>query len=166
MRRALQNDRSGAVYVEFIIAFLPLLVFFSSLVQLAVLQTADLVTKHAATVAARAAVVVLPDDPKFYGGEQKNQASGQRLSDIQMAATIPLTAIDPDPVVAVKFPSSASGTDSRSSFGNEDTVFVRVEYTHTCSVPIGNVVVCGADRTRQLVGVAAMPNQGAAFDYP
>jgi Flp pilus assembly protein TadG len=162
----LRRDSRGAVYVEFLIAFLPLLVFFSSLVQLTVLQTADIVTKHAAVTAARAAVVVLPDDPKYYDGATVNHAEGQRLSDIQLAAMIPLTAIDPDPRVQLTFPSSATGTDDRSAFGPHDTVNVRVAYTYKCAIPIGNVLACGPSRTKQLVGLASMPNQGANFEYP
>jgi Flp pilus assembly protein TadG len=162
----LRRDARGAVYVEFLIAFLPLYVFFSALVQLTVLQTADIVTKHAATTAARAAVVVLPDDPKYYSGTELNHAEGQRMSDIQLAATIPLTAIDSDPKVQVTFPSSATGTDNRTVFGTHDTIYVRVAYTYPCSIPIGNVLACGPSSTKQLVGVAAMPNQGANFEYP
>lgn len=165
-RALLGRDVRGAVYVEFLIAFMPLFAFFSGLVQLAVLQTADIVVKHAATVAARAAVVVLPDDPKFYGGAELNHAEGQRLSDIQLAATIPLTAIDADPRVQVTFPSSETGTDNLTAFDTHDTVYVRVAYTYACAIPLGNVLACGPGRVKNLVGVATMPNQGANYDYP
>lgn len=162
---SMRRDQRGAVMVEFIIAFMPMFLMFSGLLQLGLLQTADVITKHSAVVAARAAAVVLPDDPKFYGGATLNEASGQRLSDIQLAATIPLTAIDPDPVVQVSFPSTPTGTDNRTTFAPYDTVITRVAYTYHCTIPIGNVLACGADRTRQIVGVAEMPNQGANFDY-
>jgi Flp pilus assembly protein TadG len=163
--RSLRTDRDGAVFVEFLIAFMPLFLFFSSLVQLIVLETADIVTKHAATVAARAAIVVLPDDPQYYDSTPVNRAEGRRLSDIQAAARVPLTALDPDPTFTLTFPSAPGASDNRTQFRDDDMVRVRIAYAHRCGVPIGNVLVCGAQRTRQLTGEAAMPNQGANYDY-
>ena len=54
---ARQSDHratTGAVYVEFLIAFMPLFVFFMSLVQLAYVEAANIVVKHAAVMATRA----------------------------------------------------------------------------------------------------------------
>ena len=64
---------SGAVFVEFLIAFLPVYVFFLCLVQLAILFAVSLVTEHAATSAARAAAVVIGDDASRYGQERPHQ---------------------------------------------------------------------------------------------
>lgn len=161
-----RRGESGVVYVEFLIAFLPLFVFFSGLVQLGALELANLVVKHAAVTAARAAIVVLPDDPAFYDQVPVNRAEGKRLSDIQRAATMPLSAIDSSPQVKVRFPTSAGGTDTRTSFRWHDLVRVRVEYTCPCRIPIGGPVACGLAGTRLLTGEAAMPNQGANYDYP
>lgn len=69
MTQTLVGDCSGIVFVEFLLAFVPLWVFFLCLVQLALLARADLIVKHAADAAARSAAVVLPDDPNEYGGE-------------------------------------------------------------------------------------------------
>lgn len=68
---ALIDDEGGVVFVEFLVAFLPLWVFFLSVVQLAFVSHADLVVRHAADSAARSAAVVLPDDPAAYGGSPK-----------------------------------------------------------------------------------------------
>src|SRR5258708_36207326 len=90
------GDRRGAVYVEFLIAFLPVLVFFSALFQLGMVQIADLVTEHAAVVAARAAIVILPDDAIYYDDVPENNLSGKdnrRRSDIEEAARMALSAI-------------------------------------------------------------------------
>lgn len=65
----LVSDQSGIVFVEFLIAFVPLWVFFLCVIQVAFTAQADLVVKHSADSAARSAVVVLPDDPSEYGGE-------------------------------------------------------------------------------------------------
>ncbi|MGD8825034.1 MAG: hypothetical protein PVI24_08655, partial [Myxococcales bacterium] len=66
---ALAEDCSGVVFTEFLVAFVPLWIFFLCLVQLAWVARADLIVKHAADSAARSAAVVLPDDPDEYGGE-------------------------------------------------------------------------------------------------
>ena len=62
-------DQRGVIFVEFLIAFVPLWAFFLCVVQLAFIARADLMVRHAADSAARSAVVVLPDDPNEYGGE-------------------------------------------------------------------------------------------------
>lgn len=158
------GDSRGSVYLEFLIAFLPMLLLFSGLLQLSVLQIADLVTKHAAVTAARAAMVVLPDDPNYYG-IQENQIAGARLDDITTAAVASLSAIDPSPQVQVTFPSRPGGTDNRSSVGEHDVVLTQVHYTFPCRIPIGNLLVCGAAGEKTLMGEAAMPNQGTNEAY-
>ena len=57
----------GAVYVEFLIAFLPVLIFFMCLWQMSRLYTAGLAVQHAAVTAARSGAVILADDPARYG---------------------------------------------------------------------------------------------------
>ena len=62
-------DQRGVVFLEFLIAFVPMWAFFLCIVQLAFITHANLMVKHSADSAARSAVVVLPDDPNEYGGE-------------------------------------------------------------------------------------------------
>lgn len=85
--RRRRKREAGAVYVEFLVAFPIMLMFFLCLTQLGLIYTANLSVEHAATRAARAAVVVLPDRPDRYGGDPINQ-------------------IDPEPAE----PSSAPGS--------------------------------------------------------
>jgi Flp pilus assembly protein TadG len=66
---SLIEDQRGVVFLEFLIAFVPLWTFFLCVVQLAFITQASLMVKHSADAAARSAVVVLPDDPNEYGGE-------------------------------------------------------------------------------------------------
>ena len=58
-----KRGSSGAIFVEVLVAIIPVLVFFFGLLQLALLYTARLVVRHAAQRAVRSAVVVLEDDP-------------------------------------------------------------------------------------------------------
>lgn len=64
-------DRRGVVFLELLVAFVPMWTFFLCILQLAFIGHADLIVKHSADSAARSAAVVLPDDPNEYGGEAK-----------------------------------------------------------------------------------------------
>lgn len=77
-RRSL-GDR-GAVYVEFLIVFMPLFLLFLAVCQLALLAAARLVVQHAALSGARSAIVVLEDDPNRYGRAPRGSLSNGRAS--------------------------------------------------------------------------------------
>jgi len=84
-RRA--RGTEGAVYVEFLIVFMPLFTFFMCMVQLALLEGAGLVVQHAANRGARAAIVVSDDDPANYPGDRnpnqrKINGCNGRMSDV------------------------------------------------------------------------------------
>jgi hypothetical protein len=71
----LVGDTRGVVFIEFIIAFVPIFVLFLGVVQLALLSVANLVVQHAAVAGARAASVVLDDDPRYYDGAARGDVS-------------------------------------------------------------------------------------------
>lgn len=165
-RPTLERDARGAVYVEFLIAFLPLLVFFECLVQLAGLITAKLVVAHAASCGARAASVVVWDDPKYYSNVEPGSATGQRRDDIEKAVAIPLRAVKSIVKMKVTMPSGDGAGDDRTSYGADDVVRVRVEATYRCMVPLASHLVCGlVTGRRTLTAEAAMPGQGAEYKY-
>ena len=165
-RKSLRSDRRGAVYVEFLIVFLPLFVMFMSLVQLAFVEIANLVTKHAAVAACRAAIVVLPDNPQYYSKGDVNRAEGDRLDAITAAAKARLLAVSVNPNVAVTFPSGAEGTDSKTAFAAGDTVRVQLAFDYPCRIPIGSRFVCNfLTLHKKLKAEAAMPLQSAAYKY-
>ena len=87
LARPLHADLRGVVFLEFLIAFVPVWTFFLCLVQLAFITHANLMVKHSADSAARSAVVVLPDDPNEYGGEAEMSVDRGRVtaSDISRA---------------------------------------------------------------------------------
>lgn len=74
--RSLVEDTSGAVYVEFILSFIPLLLLFLGIVQMGMLYSAALVVQHAAVTATRAAAVVLDDNPSRYDGQTRLTVTG------------------------------------------------------------------------------------------
>lgn len=77
---ALLSDTGGAVYVEFLLAFIPLFFLFLGMVQMGLMYGADLAVRHAAVNAARAAMVVIDDDPQGYDGEGRRsfESDGNR----------------------------------------------------------------------------------------
>lgn len=72
MRRRFADD-SGLVYLEFLLAIVPVLLVFLGTVQLALSAAAQLVVRHAAVCAVRSAIVVLDDDPEHYNGAARGQ---------------------------------------------------------------------------------------------
>lgn len=72
-RRSLIEDERAAVYVEFLVVFWPLFFLFLGTMQIGMAMSADLALQHSADMAARSAIVVLPDDPQFNGDNAKNE---------------------------------------------------------------------------------------------
>ncbi len=72
---ALACDERGVVYVEFLLAFFPLLILFFSVCQLALIASARLVVEHAAQSAVRSAIVILDEPPGAFGGAPRGDLS-------------------------------------------------------------------------------------------
>ena len=87
-RLGLFRDQSGVVLLEFLIAFVPLWTLFVCAVQLAFIAQASLIVKHAADSAARAAIVVLPDDPNEYGGEPQMSVARNSTASPELAVAL------------------------------------------------------------------------------
>lgn len=95
----------GVVYVEVLIALLPLLLTFLGICQLSLLYGAKMIVQHAATRGARAAMVVLEDAPGHYdhvergdltaGSGDADQGAGARSAAIRAAAYHPLAVLAP-----------------------------------------------------------------------
>lgn len=149
----LTADRRGAVYVEFLVIIIPLLTFFCCLVQLADMQAAKLIVHHAAYRAARAAVVIYPDDPKHNEGPT-------RRSEVEAAAKRVLYAKKQLSAAEVDF-GAEPGAPSPG-----DRVDMRVSATYTCHWPIANHIVCGLGTgTSRLEASVTMPYQAARYAY-
>ena len=68
--KQLRVREDGVVYAEFLMAFTPFFLLFLGIIQTAFIATGAIVVQTAASKAARAAMVVLPDDPFFYKQEK------------------------------------------------------------------------------------------------
>jgi Flp pilus assembly protein TadG len=86
--RCLLRDLRGVVFLEFLIAFIPVWSFSLCIFQLALIARANLIVKHSADAAARSAAVVLPDDPAEYGGEPEMSIGRNRLNGSDLVSAL------------------------------------------------------------------------------
>jgi Flp pilus assembly protein TadG len=153
----LARDRRGAVYVEFLTVFFPILTFFLSLVQFAFLQTAAIVVQHAAMRGVRVMVTTIYDNPDYYNGDGQGVASPNRIAPALEAAQIPLAGLGNMSSAVVKL--------DKPTYGRNDVVTMTVEYEFICRVPLGRIAVCGPSSRKKLYGQASLPAHGAEFIY-
>jgi Flp pilus assembly protein TadG len=150
----LARDTRGAVFVEHAVVAVPVALLALCTWSAVELCAGDLLVRRAAGAAARAAVVVLPDDPAYYAGVPVDEFSGARQTEIELAAALVLAA--------------------SSNFAEKPRVEVSGAVLHqslsvTVSAPfrcIGGLlnVVCGG-RGRVLSAEASLPYQGASYLY-
>jgi Flp pilus assembly protein TadG len=151
---ALRRDERGAVFVEKLIVYLPLLLAFFLSWELSEVAAAKLVVQRASSAAGRAAVVVLPDDPVFYEGEETDSFDGRRREDVELAAGMVLSAI---PQLSSDFVVSLAGTPQKN-----DRLEVTVEATYECGAV---ALICGADGTLSLSAVTSHTYHGARYVF-
>lgn len=106
IRRTRQRER-GAVYVETLVCLVPVLTLFFCAAQLALLGAGRLVVYHAAARGARAAIVLLEDDPARHGGAPRGDLTAPGTGQSEGLRS-QLRASAPDMPVASG--SSAEGT--------------------------------------------------------
>jgi Flp pilus assembly protein TadG len=157
--RGLLTSTGGWVTLEHTVLFPVLFLVVMTFIQLGLMEVGSLTTSHAAVSAARAASVILADDPREYDGVPVGVAAGRRLEDVTEAARLPLTTVTRRPQVTVSFPD-------RTTFREGDPVRVRVALEFPCDVAVGRWLVCGARPTYRILREATMPYQGAGYTYP
>ncbi len=69
----LLRNETGAAYTEMLVCFMPMFTLITCLIQMALMNVAHLIVAHSAVLAARAAVVVLPDTATCYSDNPPNQ---------------------------------------------------------------------------------------------
>jgi hypothetical protein len=152
----LVRDSRGAVSVEYLAAFLPMMFFFASVWQLMDLYAAQLIVQRAASAAGRAASVVLPDDPYYYDGTPIGAMEGQRRAQIELAASLVLDAslrMLAEPEVEVEGAADHGPLTARITAGFQ-------------CIPGWSVFVCGIDARRTLRASARYPYHSATYSYP
>lgn len=180
---SLRRDTRGAVYVEFLIAFMPVFVFFLCLLQLALLFSAKLLVEHSSVAGVRAAAVVFADERGPYGEAtpQTNVISTERRDVVRGAVLIALAPMILDDTVVsvgVTYPGPGKAgekdapLDSPIPFRNGNgMVRVRVDTFVVCKIAIANLIACDALgssslRVKKIPAESAFPYQGASYEYP
>lgn len=187
-RACVWRDRRGAVFVEFLIAFLPVQIFFLCLIQSAILYSVRLVTEHAAVNGARAAAVVIPDDRARYNGEREHDLPerGARRDDVRAAVLLTMAPVILNGLVQsveVIYPEPnrpdgplRTGTLRYTAMTDQsvEKVRVRVQVECACRIGFASMIVCPSVTqgitsflvpTRTVRAEAIFPYQGASYDY-
>jgi Flp pilus assembly protein TadG len=153
----LKDDR-GAVYIEFIVAIVPMLVLFWGLLQVNGLLLADLVVRNAAMNAVRAAIVC--DSDEHTSGESGAQDCAKRAAQDTTGA-----------VKSIQSGSVSVQIQGASSTGNAP-VTATVSATYQCQVPLVAGLACGlfgglgaATATATFQRSATLPNQGHYYQF-
>ena len=152
-----KSSAGGAVMVEFLIAYLPVLVAFLMFWQLGELLVAQMIVERASSAAGRAAIVVLPDDPAFYDAQPAGQFEGERKREIRLAAGMMLAA---SPHLSENFTVDISNVPAGDDDVAEITVKVDAEF-HCKRL----TWVCGADGIALLSSSSQHTYHGANYDY-
>jgi hypothetical protein len=160
-RRNVVEDQKGGVFVEHLVAFMPTFFFFMCTFQMSELYAGRLATDHAAAAAVRAAAVVLPDDPKFYGGEPINTPGEKRTNAVRIAAIRAMAPLVYDQNIEDVKVDLGAGT---TAIAPNAPITVTVTATFKCKVALTQLVVCSGGR-RTLVSKGTLPNQAARFTY-
>jgi hypothetical protein len=153
----LLRENAGALFVEHLIAFVPVMYLFLATWQLIELFTTDLIVRRAANAAVRAAVVVLPDDPSAFGRDGNiHQYAGLRREYVQRAAELVLLAagnVEDNVTVEVT-----------GNFSEHNPITAEVTARFRCAASWVNIV-CGGQPTRTLSARSTHAYQGASFSY-
>jgi hypothetical protein len=192
-RAAALRDTRGAVYVEFLIAFLPFFVLFLCLWQVSILYYAKLLVDHAAFSAARAGAVVIAESSDRVGDTDAstvNKLTDTRAGMIKNAVDLALAPIIVDGTIgsidiAYPQPDKPGGPDAMSDKSypamGESTISmtrVRVTANFVCRIAFADVILCPTNffqkllmktgywqPTLPIVSEAVFPFQGANYTY-
>jgi hypothetical protein len=153
-RQAWREDARGVVYLETLVAFMPVFMFFLGTLQLADLSVAHLIVQHASSTAARAAVVVLPDDGAYYEDHENSQVhqyTGLRRADVELAADLVMQASPRLSLTSVEL--------DKQSYTQRDDLTATVKARYQCLI----ATFCGAGIA--LESKSQLVYQGAQFIY-
>ncbi len=148
------TGQTGAVYVETLVVYVPLMLLFFGTFQLGELAAASLVLRRATSAAARAATVVLPDDPARYG-TPIHEFAGRRREDIEAAANM----------IAEAAPQLEDVSVSVSAVDGATTEFTTtVDAVFVCKGAV-TALVCGLDGRLPLTHSTTQYYNGAEYVY-
>jgi len=159
------RSQSGSAYVEFLIAIVPMLILFWGVMQLNGLLLADLVARHAAVHAVRAAIVCDSQVGHPESAEKLEGPGGCAYEAAKLALSAVRSFGAPDFTVRI---------EGASRHGNAP-VTATVTASYRCQVPLVSSLLCsgligeasGGPTARgilKLTRKATLPNQGAGYE--
>jgi TadE-like protein len=177
-----ERSTQGAVYVEFLIAFMPVFVFFLALIQLSLLFSTKLLVDHSSVQGARAAAVVFGDEPGSYDDAQDDvhvltPGRRQAVRDAVLVSLAPAILDGSLEQVNVAFPRTEEpgGKDQPDDVrllplgAAPQMLRVRVEAEAICKIALVNMIICkqgrGHLRIARIRNEALYPYQGARYVY-
>lgn len=170
--RKLARDQRGAVFVEFIVVFVPVMLLFLCIVELTRLSIASMMLQRSAGIAARACAVIVQQP--LHCDRNVDDRTGQdpnQANEVLNAAIVALKPLKPDSLKVDAAPCTV-GTDPTPQSGT-DTATVRARFR--CVVPIASSIVCSnteragsplgeGSRTRAMTATARYAHQSARYD--
>jgi len=164
-RSGLRKDKRGAVYVEFLGAFFPIFFGFWCLMQSVGVYSGKLVTMNAAYLGARAAAVVIPDDPKNYDSKP-GIVTGKRKDAIVRAVQMGLGGNRSLWWPLAQVTIRGGDGKEKTNFSRDEVVIVRVQVPYRCRLPVADKVICGFAGLTTINAEARMIVHGAEYEYP
>ena len=163
VRPSLRSE-SGSAYVEFLIAIVPMMILFWGIMQLNGLLLADLVARHAAVHAVRAAIVCDSQVGRPESAEKLAAPGGCAYEAAKLALSAVRSFGAPDFTVRI---------EGASPHGNAP-VTATVTASYRCQVPLVSSLLCSglvrdegghppARGVLKLTRKATLPNQGAGY---
>jgi TadE-like protein len=175
----LVQDTRGAAYVEFLIAFLPILVFFLCIWQFGRIFSVRVLCAHAAIAGARAAAVVVaePEDDGVVIHRVTDDKK-QQITIAVYAALAPVIANDWLSSVQVDFPATRGAAPSSPadltqpvqnfSLAPVSMLHVRVSTHYRCRLPFADILMCDHTPdgwTFPITAEGSFPYQAARYSY-
>lgn len=151
-RRRARARQRGAVWVEILIAILPLLGFILGILQLAEMMAGRMLLDHAAFAAARSASVMMGEDPKNGGG---NPETIVKLAAVRAVAPYALDGSFSKIGVSIE--------GGRKPLGSPGTV--ELTATYHCHVPLVWAVLCNGEGRREMRARASFASNAADYQY-
>lgn len=149
--------RRGSAMVEFTISSMPLLMTFMGATQVGRVFEANLVLKHSASVAARAAAVIANSTGTINPGPNP---SGDPQAEIQQAAIVAMG----------RWGQQNAFTDVRVDINDQSSesdpygmICTTVSSAYRCRIPLGGRLVCGLDGTMEKSATSCHAHQGAKY---
>ncbi|MET0284999.1 MAG: hypothetical protein ABW352_11030 [Polyangiales bacterium] len=158
MKRALLQDARGGLYVEALGGLTFLFVSAFAVAQLTDGIAHQLLVRRAASVAVRAAVVVLPDDGRHYGDPRQRTVDKPVEARARVIEDAARAVLRGSPSVAATRVSLAGDA------GPNGAITATVEADYACPVPVVQLL-CGSRHTLTLRASATLPSQYAPYRH-